>query len=102
MLALWAVSASWFSCGMAFAPIESAGCCVSLAAVIFPLLTVICTCMGPYWVLTIGPVKVPDGAAGAVLGGGFGAVELGGAELGAGWAGVVFGGALVGVVPDPP
>lgn len=40
---------------MALAPIESVGSRASLAAVIFPLLTVITTCTGPYWVLTSGP-----------------------------------------------
>jgi hypothetical protein len=35
--------------------------------VIFPLLTVIDTCTSPYWVLTAGPVKVPDFPAGALV-----------------------------------
>lgn len=48
MFALWAVSTAWFSCGMACAPIGSAAGCTSLAAVIFPLDTVITTCTGPY------------------------------------------------------
>ena len=34
--------------------------------VIFPLLTVIDTCTSPYWVLTAGPLKVPDFPAGVL------------------------------------
>jgi hypothetical protein len=51
--------------------------------------TVICTWTGPYWVFSLGPVKVPDG---------FGGAEL---FVGAGAAGGVvgsLGGAVVGVV----
>jgi hypothetical protein len=46
----------------------------SLAAVIFPSLTVIVTWTGPYWVLTVRPLKVPDG-----FGAGGAAVWVGGA-----------------------
>src|SRR5690349_18194163 len=92
MLALWAVSTSLFSWETAFAPIESSGCCTSLAAVILPLATVSWTCTGPYWVSSLGPVKLPDGFAGAVLGGAFGGAELDGAVAGCVAAGVVLAG----------
>src|ERR1700722_8679807 len=96
---------------MAFSPIGSppSG---SLALVIFPSATVIVTCTAPYWVLAVGPLKVPDGAAGAVVGGAFGELVLGGVLPGAVLAGVVLAGAVlagallagavVGVVPGPP
>jgi hypothetical protein len=45
--------------------------------VIFPSLTVIVTWTGPYWVLTVGPLKVPDG-----FGGGGAAVWVGGGGAG--------------------
>jgi hypothetical protein len=79
---------------MAFCPIESPSPCrLPLALVIFPFATVICTCTGPYCVLSVGPVKVPDGFAGAVVEGAFGGA-FGGAEL----DGALLGGAVVGVV----
>src|SRR6185437_253773 len=101
MLALWAVSTSLFSWETAFAPIESSGCCTSLAAVIFPLATVSCTWTGPYWVFSFGPVKSPDGFAGAVLGGAFGGAELDGAMVGCVAAGVVLAGVAGRVVASP-
>src|ERR1700743_3311373 len=77
MLALWAVSTSWFSCGRAFCAIESPPCgSVPLALVIFPLLTVIETCTSPYCVFSAGPLKEPDLPAGALVFGALrGAVE---------------------------
>src|SRR6185437_7504470 len=92
MLALWAVSTSLFSWETAFAPIESSGCCTSLAAVIFALSTVSCIWTGPYWVFSFGPVKLPEGFAGAVLGGAFGGAALDGVL--AGVAGRVVAGAV--------
>jgi hypothetical protein len=47
------------------------------------LATVIETCTGPYWVLTAGPVKVPDLPAGAAELGGVVGVLLGAALVGA-------------------
>src|ERR1700733_11525376 len=77
MLALCAVSTSWFSRGMAFWPIESPPSGrVPLALVIFPLPRVIDTCTSPYCVFSAGPLKVPDLPAGAlVFGALLGAVE---------------------------
>src|SRR6185312_6509721 len=93
MLALWAVSTSLFSWETAFAPIESSGCCTSLAAVIFPLATVSCTWTGPYWVFSFGPVKLPEGFAGAELDGALAGCVAAGAVL-AGVAGRVVAGAV--------
>jgi hypothetical protein len=66
---------SW---SMAFCPMRSppSG---SLALVIFPLLTVIVTCTGPYWVLAVPPLKVPDGPDGALLAGALGVADFVGA-----------------------
>ena len=76
MLALWAERTSGFSWEIAFWAIESPPCGrLPSALVIFPLLTVICTCTSPYWVFSAGPVKVPDGAV--FVGVGFGVVGCG-------------------------
>src|SRR5580704_14531030 len=76
MLALCALSTSWFSGDSAFCAIESPPCGrVPLALVILPLLTVIDTCTSPYCVFSAGPVKVPDLPAGAVVFGALGVAE---------------------------
>jgi hypothetical protein len=93
MLALWADTASLFSTGRAFCPIESP--CPSRlpeAAVIFPLVSVTVTSTGPYWVLLVAPVKLPDLPAGALVAGAAGVV---GALVGALVAGALEAGAVV-------
>jgi hypothetical protein len=56
---------------------------------------VICTCTSPYGeVFSSGPVKVPDGFAGAVVGGAFGGAELDGVLLGGAAVGVVLAGVV--------
>jgi hypothetical protein len=80
---------------IAFEPIESSGWMSSVALVILPELTVICTSTWPYWVFSVPPANVPDLPAG-VLAGVDGAGVVAGAVgflLVAGAAGVV--GALV-------
>src|SRR6185437_8318544 len=98
MLALWAVSVSWFSCGIAFAPIESAGCCSSFAAVIFPPDTVITTCTGPYCVSTLGPSNCCVVGALDFVGVGVALAFFVGVLLGLALVGVVAGAFVVGVV----
>ena len=66
MLALWAETTSLLSWLIAFDPIESSGWMSSLALVIWPELTVICTSTWPYWVFSVGPVNVPDLPAGVL------------------------------------
>jgi hypothetical protein len=96
MLALCAERVSESSWLMAFDAIESSGCCSSLTAVIFEPDTVICTCMGPYWVFSLSPVKVCGaaevGVAGAEDGVVAGAVGLRVAGV---VGGVVFGAAVL-------
>jgi hypothetical protein len=67
MLALWAETTSLLSWLIAFEPIESPGWMSSVALVILPELTVICTSTWPYWVFSVGPVNVPDLPAGALV-----------------------------------
>src|ERR1700753_2432400 len=112
MLALWADTASPFSTGRAFCPIESP--CPSRlpeAAVILPLDSVTVTSTGPYWVLLVSPVKVPDLPAGAlvvgaagVVGAWVGALVAGALEAGAvaarEVAGVLAGAVMAGAVAD--
>src|SRR6185437_2678513 len=98
MLALWAVSVSWFSCGIAFAPIESAGCCSSVAAVIFPPDTVITTCTGPYCVSTRCPSNCCVVGALDLVGVGVALAFFVGVLLGLALVGVVAGAFVAGVL----